>query len=233
MDKQARRELLTLSKDNAEGVARHLVATGEALQEGDLDRALAHAEHASRRAGRVAMVREALGFVYYRREQWAEALREFRTARRLSGSHHLLAHMADVERGLGRPDRAIELAQDPGAQSLPAADRVELAIVVSGARRDLGQDGAAVQMLRELVQASPASRSWAGRLYYAYADALLATGQTGTAREWFARALEADTDGSTDAADRLAELDGVDITDLGEDVPDGEVGVGDTDGDKD
>ncbi len=165
-------------------------------------------------------MREVLGFVRYRRGEWAEALREFRTARRLSGSNHLLPHMADVERGLGRPDRAIELAQEPAAQSLSAADRVELAIVVSGARRDLGQDDAAVQSLRELVQASPPQRSWAGRLYYAYAEALLGAGDQDAAREWFARALEADKDALTDAADRLSELDGVDITDLGDDDSD-------------
>src|SRR5690606_13905935 len=170
LDKAARRELLTLSKENADGVARHLVASAEALAAEDLDGALAHAENASLRAGRVAIVREVLGFVHYRRGEWAEALREFRTARRLSGSNHLLPHIADVERGLGRPDRAIELSQEPAAQSLSAADRVELAIVVSGARRDLGQADAAVQILRELVRASPPQRSWSGRLYYAYAE---------------------------------------------------------------
>src|SRR5699024_698915 len=115
LDKAARRELLTLSKENAEGVARHLVAAAEFLANEDLDRALAHAEHASRRAGRVAVVREVLGLVYYRRAEWAAALREFRTARRLSGSQHLLPHMADAERGLGRPDRAIELAHSEDA----------------------------------------------------------------------------------------------------------------------
>ncbi|MCK0114292.1 tetratricopeptide repeat protein [Ornithinimicrobium sp. F0845] len=180
----------------------------------DLDGALAHAENASRRAGRVAIVREVLGFVHYRRAEWAEALREFRTARRLSGSNHLLPHIADVERGLGRPDRAIELSQEAAADSLSAADRVELAIVVSGARRDLGQGEAAIQTLRDLVQASPPQRSWAPRLYYAYADALLAMGHQVEAREWFARAVDADKDALTDAPDRLADLDGVDITDV-------------------
>lgn len=188
----------------------------------DLDGALAHAENASRRAGRVAVVREVLGFVHYRRQEWGEALREFRTARRLSGSDHLLPHIADVERGLGRPDRAIELAQEAEGLDLSAADRVELAIVVSGARRDLGQHQAAVQSLRDMVQASPPQRSWAGRLYYAYADALLLAGDNDLAREWFSRAVDADRDGVTDAPDRLAELDGVDIIDMGDDGEDAE-----------
>ncbi len=214
LDKAARRELLTLSKENAEGVARHLVAAAEFLANEDLDRALAHAEHASRRAGRVAVVREVLGLVYYRRAEWAAALREFRTARRLSGSQHLLPHMADAERGLGRPDRAIELAHSEDARTLPAAGRVEMAIVVSGARRDLGQHEAAVQSLRELVRVTDARRSWAARLYYAYGEALLATEDTTQARQWFARALDADRDQVTDASERLADLDGVDIIEM-------------------
>lgn len=226
LDKVARRELLTLSKENADGVARHLLASGECLEQGDLDGALAHAQNAARRAGRVAVVREALGFVHYRRAEWSEALREFRTARRLSGSDHLLPHMADVERGLGRPDRAIELSQEPAADNLAAADRVELAIVVSGARRDLGQHDAAVQSLRELVQASPPQRSWAGRLYYAYAEALLGVDDEAGAREWFSRAVDADKEGVTDAADRLSELDGVDIVDFGAELGDDEDATG-------
>lgn len=203
-------------------MARHLVAASECLAADELDLALAHAEHASRRAGRVAIVREMLGFVHYRRQEWAEALREFRTARRLSGSHHLLPQMADVERGLGRPDRAIELSQEPGAGSLTAEDRAELAIVVAGARRDLGQEAAGLQLLRDLVQASPPQRAWAARAYYAYADALLLAGEEQGAREWFAKAVDADRDAQTDAPDRLAELDGVDIIDMSDDDSSGD-----------
>jgi hypothetical protein len=54
---------------------------------------------------------------------------------------------------------------------------------------------------------------WTARLRYAYADALLAAGRESEAREWFAKAVEADRDGSTDASDRLAELDGVEFMD--------------------
>jgi hypothetical protein len=56
-------------------------------------------------------------------------------------------------------------------------------------------------------------QAWTARLRYAYADALLAAGRDGEAREWFAKAVEADRDGSTDASDRLAELDGVEFVD--------------------
>src|SRR5690606_3952098 len=54
-----------------------------------------------------------------------------------------------------------------------------------------------------------ATQSGAGRLYYAYADALLRAGRPGEARDWFSRAVDADGDQETDADDRVAELDGV------------------------
>ena len=80
-------------------------------------------------------------------------------------------------------------------------------IVASGARRDMGQNDAAVSMLqiRELTAEAP----WAARLRYAYADALLAVGRRDEARDWFARAVEVDPDGDTDAAERLLDLDGI------------------------
>jgi hypothetical protein len=75
-------------------------------------------------------------------------------------------------------------------------------------------------------------KPWTARLRYAYADALLAAGRESEAREWFAKAVEADRDGSTDASDRLAELDGVEFTDaLDETLADEDVVDGDDDGD--
>ena len=57
-------------------------------------------------------------------------------------------------------------------------------------------------------------RPWSARLFYAYADALLAAGRADEARDAFARAAGADTDGETDAADRLDALDGIEFEDL-------------------
>lgn len=216
LDKVLRSELLTLSKDNAEGTARHLVAVGRALDAEDFDAALAHAQAAAKRAGRVAGVRETLGVVHYRRGEWSKALAEFRTARRLSGMDHLLPLMADTERGLGRPERALDLAATPEAARLPAAERVEMAIVVSGARIDLGQTAAAVQHLRDLARAGSPKAPWAARLRYAYAAALQADGREEEAREWYARAAEVDPTGETDAAVLLGLDDDPELIDLAE-----------------
>jgi tetratricopeptide (TPR) repeat protein len=222
LDRGVKNQLRTLSKENAEGVAQHLVMVAELLDV-DLEGALAHAETAARRAGRVPAAREALGMVAYRMGEWARALSEFRTVRRLSGSSHLLPLMVDCERGLGRSEKALELAQSEEARNLPLDERIELAIVVSGIRRDLGQLDAAVAGLVDLVRRVNPNRPAAARLYYAFADAQLALGRAEMAREWFARAAEADHELTTDAAERLDELDGVEMLDLlGDEDEDGD-----------
>lgn len=207
LDRSVRSQLRTLSKGNADGVAQHLVMVARRLEEDDLEGALAHAETVVRRAGRVPAAREALGFVAYRSGDFARALTEFRTVRRLSGSSHLLPLMVDCERGLGRPERALELLRTPEARALGAEDQVEMLIIGSGIRRDMGQPQAAVLALQGSVEGP--RKPWSYRLYYAYADALLDAGRTEEAREWFTRAAVEDVDGLTDAADRLDELDGV------------------------
>ncbi|MDN5794194.1 MAG: hypothetical protein L0H79_00405 [Intrasporangium sp.] len=230
VDRGVKNQLRTLSKENAEGVAQHLVMVAELLDT-DPEAALAHAETAVRRAGRVPAAREALGLVAYRLGDWARALSEFRTVRRLSGSSHLLPLMVDCERGLGRPHKALEIAQSEETQGLSFDERVELAIVVSGIRRDIGQLDAAAANLSDLAPRISPHRGSAPRLYYAYADALLASGDKHAAREWFARAADADHELTTDAAERLDDLDGISVLDLLEGEP--EDADEDIDGDDD
>ena len=219
LDRAIHLQLRTLSKENAEGVAQHLVMVAATLEADDLVAAMAHAETAVRRAGRVPAAREALGLVAYRTGDFARALTEFRTVRRLSGSSHLLPLMVDCERGLGRHSRALELAATPEVATLTESDRIELAIVVSGVRRDLGQDDAALIALQLPALKRPA-KAGVFRLHYAYADALLALGRVDEAREWFVKAVDGDVDLETDAVERLEQIDGIDLTDLGDDEDD-------------
>ena len=213
LERSVKNQLRTLSKENAVGVGQHLVMAAT-LMDTDIEAALAHAETAVRRAGRVPAAREALGLVHYRLGEWAKALSEFRTARRLSGSSHMLPFMVDAERGLGRPERALDLAASPEASTLALSQRIELAIVVSGIRRDLGQCEAAVVGL-QLPQLKLGSRDpWAPRLFYAYAEALLAKGDKAGALIWFGHAANADFEGETDAGERVSELDGMGLVDL-------------------
>jgi hypothetical protein len=147
LDGEITRELSTLSKLNADHVAKHLVAAGLALDE-DPARALAHAAYAKSLAGRVGVVREALGVTAYHAGEYALSLTELRAARRITGDPSQLPLMADCERALGRPDRALAVAKEPEARQLDRAAQIELAIVCSGARRDLGQPDAAVLLLQ-------------------------------------------------------------------------------------
>ncbi|XVQ07933.1 hypothetical protein ACQP1W_35920 [Spirillospora sp. CA-255316] len=216
LDVDARAELRTLPKDLAGRVARHLVMAGR-LAEDDPEAAYRHAKAARRLASRVGLVREAAGLAAYHAGEWAEALAELRAARRLSTSEDAyLPVMADCERGLGRPERALDLVKSPEAKKLDQAGRIELRIVESGARRDLGQFDAAVVALQVPELRDRRLRPWSARLFYAYADALVDAQRQEEAAEWFARAAAADRDGETDAAERYAELEGLHILDTEE-----------------
>ena len=181
LDRVARGRLRTLSKDNADGVARHLVMACRLLDE-DPETAYLHAQAALRRAGRVDVVREAAGITAYRTGRFAEALRELRTVRRLNGSEEHIALMADCERGLGRPERALALVAEAGEMTLPAELQVELAIVAAGARQDLGQLDAALAALRSAVP-SKAEGELRLRVLEATASVLVALGRETEARQ--------------------------------------------------
>ncbi|CRK51336.1 conserved hypothetical protein [Rhodococcus sp. RD6.2] len=207
LDQTVRRDLLSLDKSNANAVARHLVMASKLLED-DPALALAHARAARNRAGRVAVVRETAGIVAYHAGEWAEALSELRAARRMAGGPGLLAVMADCERGLGRPERAIELGRSEEARALSGDEATELRIVVAGARMDLGQFDQAVVTLQTPELDASKSGPTAARLFYAYADALVAAGRVQDGLKWFLNAAAADHDGDTDAEERVAELSG-------------------------
>jgi tetratricopeptide (TPR) repeat protein len=200
----------------ADLVAQHLVASGRFLDD-DPELAYQHARTARRLAARLGGVREAVAITAYLAEHYDEALTEFRAVRRMTGNHEVIAMMADCERALGRPDKALALTKDKHVHDVSEATQVELLIVAAGARRDKGQTAAAVQML-EVPELTKRTRAeWLPRLRYAYADALAEAGRTDDALVWFHRAAGVDGDGVTGAAERAAELEGLEFTDLDED----------------
>ena len=202
---EIRRELTTLDRVNAEMVAKYLVAAGELLDD-DPDAALVHARAARARSGRIAAVREAVGIAAYHCGDWAQALAELRAARRMGSKSVLLPLIADCERGVGRPERAVELARSAEAAQLAGDDADEMRIVAAGARSDLGQLDQALAALSTPPIDPARTGQTAARLCYAYADTLLAVGRQKDAVQWFLRAAAADVDGVTDAEDRVAEL---------------------------
>ena len=195
-------------------MARYLVAAGVAE---DPEEGYAFAQAAKRLAARVGVVREACGIAAYQTGRWADALSEFRAARRMTGRDDYVPIMADCERALGRPDRALALVREVNAADLSRPTQIELRIVESGIRRDQGLADAAVLVLQVPELTSGRVRPWSARLFYAYGDALLAADRAEEARAAFARAVELDPDGETDAAERLDELDGIVIDDLEDD----------------
>jgi hypothetical protein len=198
LDRVARNELKTLAKDNAEGVAQHLVMAARLI---DTDPATAHAHalSAARRAGRIGVVRETLAITAYAIEDYALALRELRTYRRITGRDDQLPLMVDSERALGRPDKALELARSVPKSTLPVPVQVELAIAMSGARLDQGNAAAALQELT-IPQLNPTLIfSYSPALFAAYATCLEDLGRDADAETWW---THADT-----AAEALAERD--------------------------
>ncbi len=208
LDREVRAELQALPRGVASEVARRLLATAHVLDE-DPAEALAHAQVARRFAPRIAAVREAVGLAAYTAGDWPLAIAELRTYHRVSGRQAHIALIADAERALGRPERAIDAFRRAQRDRFATAEWIELLIVAAGARRDLGSGAAAVAMLQVPELTSDVQEPWVNRLRYAYADALLAEGRPEQAREWFARVAEADDAGETDAAERLLDLEGV------------------------
>jgi tetratricopeptide (TPR) repeat protein len=187
-------------------VARHLVAAG-ALIDTDPETAYAHALAARARASRVAVVREATGETAYAAGHYPEALAELRAAKRMNGNIDYLPVMADCERALGRPERALELAKSPSVAKLTPDQRIEMTIVEAGARHDLGETTSALRTLENAPLRSASREEWVVRLRYAYADLLAHTGRTDEAIEWFHRTAAIDAHHTTDATERLTHLE--------------------------
>jgi tetratricopeptide (TPR) repeat protein len=205
LDKQARQALQSLPEKLAERVSRHLVMAG-LLMHDDPETAYLHALAARARASRNGLIREACGETAYAAGKFAEALSEFRAARRMNGQQHYAPMMADCERALGRPEKALAYDTPELRSHLDEAGQIELSIVVAGARRDLGQVEAALQLLETEPLLSKSRADWVARLRYAYADTLLDAGRREDAVEWFHRVVAVDGNKTTDAEERLAEL---------------------------
>lgn len=205
LDPLVLQDLKVLSKDNADAVAKHMFMAAT-LMEDDPQLALRHARAAKDRAGRVAVARETNGIAAYRAGEWREALSELRAARRMSGGPGFMAVMADCERGLGRPEKAVEMGRSEEARQLDREGAVELGIVIAGARLDMNQPESAVVTLQRLNPDLGSTGRINARLSYAYADALAAAGRVDEAKEWFAHADRIDEDDMLDAAERLSEL---------------------------
>ncbi|WP_100501094.1 hypothetical protein [Geodermatophilus chilensis] len=189
LDRSIRAALRALDPRNAQKVAGHLVVAGTLVDE-QPEEALAHAQAARDRASRIAVVREAVGVAAYHAGDYAEAARELRAYRRMSGDSGYRAVLADCERALGRPEVALRLVREALAERPDAEETVELRLVEAGARQDLGELPAARLVLESALGGSPRPDSvdltdpTVLRLATAYADLLDAVGETAAAEQW-------------------------------------------------
>ncbi len=191
LDRSVRAALRGLDPRNAQRVAGHLVVAGT-LVDDQPEEALAHARAARDRASRIAVVREAVGVAAYHAGDYAEAARELRAYRRMTGDPGYRAVLADCERALGRPEVALRLVREALAERPDAEETAELRLVEAGARHDLGELPAARLVLEGALGGSPRSDSvdltdpTVLRLATAYADLLEAAGETSAAEQWHA-----------------------------------------------
>ncbi|WP_298228591.1 hypothetical protein [Gryllotalpicola sp.] len=208
LDPGARGELRTLAKDNAEEVAKHLVMASRLIED-DPELAHRHALSAARRGGRIAVVRETLAITAYATGDFALALRELRTYRRISGRDDQIALMVDSERGVGRPERALELGRSVDRTTLSPDVQASLAIAMSGARLDLGQTELALTEL-EIPQLDPdVAYAYSPELFRAYGDVLEDLGRAAEAAQWHERA-----DAAADALAEHAHVDESETVDV-------------------
>lgn len=149
LSEDERERLRGLSKEHAENIGLHILAA-DSLVDTDPKAALEHAKWVAHQASRVDFARETYALVAYRTGEYETALREFRTAYRMNGYPDYLPFMADCERALGHPEKAVELAMSEDAKRLTADSKAEMFIVYAGALGDLGKWDQAIEVIRRL-----------------------------------------------------------------------------------
>ena len=191
LDLLVRVQFKTLSPENAERVARHLAMVNLLIND-DPELAHRHALAAADRAGRIGVVRETLGVTAYTIGDFALALRELQAYRRITGKDDELPIMVDSERGLGRPDKALELGRSVPREKLEPGVRANLAIAMSGARLDRNENELALAEL-EIPELNPAKVfEYSPQLFRAYAHTLEILGRDSDAKRWLELADRAD-----------------------------------------
>jgi len=200
-------ELRQTARPNAfNDAARALAEAVVALADDDGQAAVRAARVAKRAAPRSSAAREILGMALYRVGEFRAARTELAAAQRISGGVDLTAVLADIERALGRPERAIELFGTVDRARMEPDTAAELLLVAASAYGDLGQPAAGVALVRRHARWPTELADHHLRLAYAEGALAEQAGDTAGARNAFARVAQADPS-FFDAADRLAALE--------------------------
>ncbi|SEO87249.1 hypothetical protein [Trujillonella endophytica] len=217
-------------------MAAHLVVAGSVVDD-EPELALAHARAARDRASRIAVVREAVGVAAYHAGDYAEATRELRAYRRMSGDAGYRAVLADCERALGRPEVALRLVREALDAGAPEDEVTELRLVEAGARADQGEVPAALLVLEDALGGRPRlddldlTDEAVLRLVTAYAELLTASGSSEAERWQAAVAAATDEEEDEDIAFGEVELPEDDVEASDDEVLDPATAVDDEDED--
>jgi tetratricopeptide (TPR) repeat protein len=190
----------------ADAAISRLERAVQLLERGDAQGAHAEAKKAKDLAPRSAAVREVLGLAAYGLEDYREALTEMQAYRRISGRPDQNHIIADALRAVGRPDRAVALAEEAlAARRVPLAAKTEAVIVAASALADQGKFEQALGLLRRIRTRDDVAGPEVLRVWYVTGDILERAGRRADAAREFKKILRHDR-GAFDAAERSAAL---------------------------
>ena len=178
----------------------------ELLDRGDDGAAAREAEKARTLSPRSSAVREVLGLAMYGQERYADALKELKAYKRISGRNDQNHVIADCLRAVGRPRDAIPLAdealRDPKVSNEVKAEAV---IVAASALADEGRSAEALAFLGRARTRADVAEPYTLRLWYVKGDILARVGRNDEAAAEFRKVVRHDPS-AFDAAERLAQL---------------------------
>ncbi|MEX2101520.1 MAG: tetratricopeptide repeat protein [Actinomycetota bacterium] len=177
------------------------------LERGDPRAAAREADKAKRSAPRAGVVREVLGLAHYGEEQWHEALTELQAYRRLSGRQDQNHVIADCQRALGHPEKAVALVTEAlRDRELGIEVKAEAIVVGASALADQGRYDEALAMLRRAKTDAEVGRGPALRVWYVTGSVLEQAGRLDEALTEFRKVARHDA-GAFDVLERVARLE--------------------------
>ncbi len=196
----------TARSGKADAAIARLERATQLLARGDARGAAAEAQKAKDLAPRSASARELLGLASYELERFREALTEMQAYRRISGRADQNHIIADCLRAIGRPDRAVPLAEEAlASRQVPVAAKTEAVIVAASALADQGKFDQALGLLRRVRTRDDVAGPEVIRVWYVTADILQRAGRPADALREFRKILRHDP-GAFDVAERVDQL---------------------------
>lgn len=176
------------------------------LQRDDPRGAATEAGTAKALAPRSPAVREVLGLALYGQERYREALGEMQAYRRMSGRADENHIIADCQRALGHPERAVPLAEEAlSARGVPLAAKAEAVVVAASALADMGRFDQALGLLRRVRTRDDVAGPEVIRVWYVTGSVLERAGRPQEAAREFRKILRHEP-GAYDVAERVARL---------------------------